>query len=216
MCIHKNSFIPLVIKKTTAAAFLIIVIFCGLIRLCVPVLEDYLVVDKTLPHADALVVMAGEEPIRLPAAARLYKEGKAPKILLTNDGIFSSWSEERQRNLYQVEWAEDNLLKMQVPENAIVKLPYSSSGSIHDALNTRKFALDKGLKSIIIVTSDYHTGRSLWAFERVFQGYHVEIGVSPAKSDVKSESYLRRFMMLSYEMLKLVYYKCRYNPLVTC
>jgi uncharacterized SAM-binding protein YcdF (DUF218 family) len=155
--------------------------------------------------------MAGEEPIRLPAAARLYKEGRAPKILLTNDGIFSSWSEEKQRNLYQVEWAEDNLLKMQVPENAIVKLSYSSNGSIHDALNTRKYVLDKGLKDIIIVTSDYHTRRSLWIFERVFRGYPVKIGVYPAKSEVKSESALRRFMTLSFEMLKLIYYKSRYN-----
>jgi uncharacterized SAM-binding protein YcdF (DUF218 family) len=216
MFIQKNSSNQSAIHKTLAASFLIIVIIWGMILLCVPVLEDFLVVDMPLAHADALVVMAGEEPIRLHAAARLYKEGKAAKILLTNDGIFSSWSEEKQRNLYQVEWAEDNLLKMQVPENAIVKLPYSSSGSIHDALNTRKYVLDKGVKSIIIVTSDYHTGRSLWTFERVFQGYHVKIGVSPAKSDMKSESYLRRFMTLSYELLKIVYYKCRYNPLVTC
>jgi|WetSurMetagenome_2_1015567.scaffolds.fasta_scaffold111356_1 uncharacterized SAM-binding protein YcdF (DUF218 family) len=211
-----HSSIASVIRKTTITAFLTIIFTWGLVRLSVSALEEYLVVSKPLQHADAIVVMAGDTSKRLPTAARLYKEGKANKIVLTNDGVFSSWSEEKQRNLYGVEWAEDNLLKMQVPENAIVKLPYSSSGSIHDALNTRKYALDKGVKSIIIVTSDYHTGRSLWTFERVFQGYHLKIGVSPAKSDVKSESYLRRFMKLSYEMLKLIYYKCRYNPLVTC
>jgi hypothetical protein len=110
-----------------------------------------------------------------------------------------------------VEWAEDDLLKMGVPGKAIVKLSYTSSGSIHDALNTRKYILAKGLKSLVVVTSDYHTRRSLWAFERVFRGYPVKIGVYPAKCEVKSEPYLRRFMILSYEMLKLVYYKCRYN-----
>jgi uncharacterized SAM-binding protein YcdF (DUF218 family) len=209
--IQKNSSIPWGIQKRLTFSLLIIVIISGLIMLCIPVLEDFLVVDRPLPHGDALVVMAGEEPIRLPAAARLYKEGRAPKILLTNDGIFSAWSEEKQRNLYHVEWAEDNLLKMQVPENAIVKLSYSSSGSIHDALNTRKYVLDKGLKDIIIVTSDYHTRRSLWIFERVFRGYPVKIGVYPAKSEVNPESTLRRFMTLSFEMLKLIYYKSRYN-----
>ncbi len=211
MNILKNSSIQSAIQKTLAASLLITVIIWVLIMLCVPVLEDFLVVDRPLPHGDALVVMAGEMPIRLSAAAKLYKEGKAEKILLTNDGVFSAWSEEKQRNLYHVEWAEYHLLKMQVPENAIVKLSYSSSGSIHDALNTRKYVLGNGLKNIIIVTSDYHTRRSLWIFERVFRGYPVKIGVYPAKSEVNPESSLRRFMTLSFEMLKLIYYKSRYN-----
>jgi uncharacterized SAM-binding protein YcdF (DUF218 family) len=215
--IQKSSSIPwgIHIQKCLTFSILLFAIIYGMIRVLVPLLEGFLVVDIPLAHADAIVVMAGEMPIRLPAAASLYKEGKAPKILLTNDGIFSSWSEEKQRNLYQVEWAEENLFKFQIPENAIVNLSYTSSGSIHDALNTRKYVLDKRLKSIIIVTSDYHTRRSLWTFERVFQGYHVKVGVFPARSAEKS-SYLSRFMTLSYEMLKLVYYKCRYNPWVTC
>jgi len=211
MSCRKTASIQSAIQKALAAFSLIIVFIWGLIMLCIPVLEDFLVVDRPLPHGDALVVMAGEEPIRLPAAARLYKEGRAPRILLTNDGIFSSWSEEKQRNLYQVEWAEDNLLKMQVPENAIVKLSYSSNGSIHDALNTRKYVLDKRLKNIIIVTSDYHSRRSLWIFERVFRDHSVKIGVYPAKSEVNLLPNYKRFILLSYELVKLVYYEFRYT-----
>jgi len=194
-----------------------LVIFCLIITVIglsfgigLPFLEEFLIVEKPLQHADALVVMAGEMPIRLPAAAKLYKEGKADKILLTNDGIFSSWSEEKQRNLNQVEWAEEDLQKMGIPTSAMVKLSYSSSGSIYDALNTRRYVLDKRLKSIIIVTSDYHTRRSLWIFERVFQGSPVEIGVYPVRSNVKSVSNLPRFITLSYEMIKYWFYKARY------
>lgn len=210
MSIHKKSFNSSKIKNKAVVGFLIIIIVWGLIRLCVPILEYILIVDRSLPNADALVVMAGEMPIRLPAAANLYKNEKAGRILLTNDGIFSSWSDEKQRNLYQVEWAEETLLKMQVPANAIVKLPYSSSGSIHDALNTRKYVLDNRLKSIIIVTSDYHSRRSIWIFERVFQGYPVEIGVYSIKNTITSTSALEKCKSLLLEAGKFVYYRFRY------
>jgi len=213
MYIHNNLSVSSAIQKTTIAIFLIIVIIWGLTWLSVPVLEDFLVVDRPLQHADALVVMAGEVSIRLPAAARLFKEGKADKILLTNDGVFSAWSEKKQRNLYQVEWAEDELLKMQVPGKAIVKLSYSSSGTIHDALNTRKYLLDNGVKSIIIVTSDYHTRRSLWSFEKVLRGHPVTIGVFPVKSRIISLPYYKKIKYLSQEMIKFVYYKCRYSSI---
>jgi len=156
-------------------------------------------------------VMAGSMSERLPAAALLYKEGRAPKILLTSDGVFSAYSKEKQRNLYQVEWAEEELLKMRIPGSAIVKLSYTSSGSFHDALNTRKYVLDKGLKNIIIVTSDYHSRRSLRIFERIFRGHSVKIGIYPAKSEVNSLPYYKRFILLSYEMVKLVYYEFRYT-----
>ena len=103
------------------------------------------------------------------------------------------------------------MLKMQIPGNAIVKLPYSSSGTIHDALNSRKYILDNNLKKIIIVTSDYHTRRSLWTFERVFAGYPVEIGVYPVTSRVVAMPYLNKFMLLSQEMIKYVYYNFKYG-----
>jgi uncharacterized SAM-binding protein YcdF (DUF218 family) len=182
----------------------------AMISITAPIMEKYLVISKPLKHADALVVMAGETKVRLPAAAGLYKKGVANKILLTNDGIFSAWSVEKQRNLYEVEWAEEDLLKMRIPVKDIVKLPYTSSGSIYDALNAREFILAKELKSIVVVTSDYHTRRSLWTFEQVFRGYPVNIGVYPAKKRAKPEAFFRRFITLSSEMLKLAYYKTKY------
>ncbi len=45
-----------------------------------PIFEGYLVREKPLEKADTIVVMAGEREQRLPAAARLYHEGRAPRI----------------------------------------------------------------------------------------------------------------------------------------
>src|SRR6266446_6628076 len=46
-----------------------------------------LIVDAPLEHADAIAVLSGSAVIRERAqlAARLYKEGRAPKVILTND-----------------------------------------------------------------------------------------------------------------------------------
>jgi len=193
-------------------SLLLAIVFClAIIKTSIPILEKFLVVRKELPHAEALVVMAGSMPERLPVAARLFQEGIAPLILLTNDGTFSAWSPEKHRNLYNIEWAEAELVKMRVPEQAIVKLTYSSSGSIYDALNSRKEMLDKGIKSIVIVTSDYHTRRSLWTFERVLRHYPVQIGTYPAISVVSDSSDIEKFLELGREMIKYIYYTSMYK-----
>lgn len=192
------------------SVFLTLLFMSGLFCWSVPALEKYLIVDKPLPYADALVVMAGSRSERLPAAANLYKKGIAPKILLANDGVFAAWSTEKQRNLFQVEWAELELMQMQVSEKAIVKLQYSSSGTIYDALWSRTIVLKKGFKSIIIVTSDYHTRRSLWTFKRVYKNYPVKIAVYPVRSKVTAMPCYKKFIPLSCELIKYFYYICKY------
>lgn len=199
------------VRKLLVTIPVAVILGWGMIFMSVSALEEFLIVDKPLAHADALVVMAGSQSERLPAAAALYKKGVAHNIYLTNDGVSSAYSMEKQRNLYQVEWAEYELMAMQVPEKAIVKLSHTSSGSIYDALNSRKAILDKGAKSIVIVTSDYHTKRSLWAFERVFRNHAVAIGVCPAKSKIVALPCYQKLLPLSCELLKYCYYRCKYK-----
>lgn len=198
--------------RTHLLSPLLIIVFCfALVKLSIPILENFLIINKPLPRADALVVMAGSTQERLPVAAHLFLAGISPKILLTNDGVLGAWSEEKHRNLYRVEWAEADLKKMRVPEKAIVKLAYSSSGSIYDALNSRKEILGEGYKSIMIVTSDYHTRRSMWSFERVLRGHHVTIGVCPVNSEMNRMSDFIKFLELSREMIKYIYYTFQYS-----
>ena len=200
-------------RKALLSLLLTIVVGLATIQTATPVLENFLIVKRQLPRAEALVVMAGSTVERLPVAARLYREGVAPQIILTNDGIFSAWSAEKNRNLYSIEWSEAELVKIQVPEQAIVKLAYSASGSIHDALNSRREILARGIKSIIIVTSDYHTRRSLWTFQRVLRSYPVAIGIYPAASELSKAPVLSRFLALGCELLKYAYYRVMYNDI---
>jgi uncharacterized SAM-binding protein YcdF (DUF218 family) len=172
-------------------------------------LESVLVVSEPLPKADVMVVMAGGRDVRLPPVAALYKEGVAQRVLLTNDGIFAGWSTKYDRNLYLVEWAREELLEMGVPEDAIVLLRYTASGTIHDALNTRDYVpAHPEISSLLVVTTDYHTRRTLWTFRRVFEGEGTQIGVYPVADP--SQPWWRRACVLFLEFMKYVYYRLRY------
>jgi len=176
------------------------------------VLERCLVVKSPVKKVDAIVVMAGARHERLPTAAELYRQGVAPKILLANDGVKGPWSDKYQKNLYLVEWARESLMQMGVPEDAIVLLDFTKSGSFYDALNTRNYVLadsHPAVRSLLVVTSFYHTRRSLWAFNHVFAGTGVTVGVCPAP---KPSGYKGRYLLImSEEVVKLAYYHVRYG-----
>ena len=178
-------------------------------------LETYLVLEKPITQADAIVVMAGSSTEKLPAAAFLYRQGTAPKIILANDGVFSAWSELFQRNLYEIEWAEQALIQDGIPEQAIVKLPFSESGTYYDAQHTVKYALDNKIASLIIVTSDYHTKRAYWTFNQMAEGQAIELGIYPAyPSELAGEdvlSFYKRAKQLCVEFIKLIYYEIKYG-----
>jgi len=208
---HINVHKQIHIQKLSVLIFIIVILALATIEFGVPLLEAFLIVDRPLTKADALVVMAGSRSERLPAAAKLFKMGTGSRILLTNDGVFSEWSREKQRNLFQVEWAEVELLEMKIPQVAIFKSFYTSSGSIHDALNSRQFVSREGINSIIIVTSDYHTKRSLWTFEQVYRDRDLIIGVYPVRSSLMEMPNYKKIMPLAVEMLKCAYYYCMYS-----
>ena len=158
-------------------------------------------------RADAIVLLAGDYKERAPAAAQIYHAGCAPMILLTNDGVFSGWSAKYGRNLYQVEWSEEDLVRLGVPRNLIIKLPFYGSSTMHDALAVRQYILRHPMRKLILVTSDYHVKRALWTFRKVFSGLPVEISAYPAVPH--SIGMWGR----AVERGKFLYYRIRYGVL---
>ena len=178
--------------------------------LLIPPLERYLVIAPTQQRADALVLMAGSPRERLPTVVRLYQAGWAPIILMANDGNRGAWSQEHQRNLYEVEWAELEMLKQGIPARAIERLPFSASGTMHDARHAIDFARSKGLRSLLVVTVDYHTRRTLWSFQQVAVDESVRLAVYPVTDDKPANISFRRFHTLMVEVIKTLYWRWRY------
>ena len=121
--------------------------------------------------ADAIVVLGGStepalspRPIvemngtgdRVTYAAYLYKEGKAPHLLLS--GGYITWLDERQ-STPAVEMA--SLLEMMgVPAEALW-LEEKSQNTYENALYTHQILTEKGINRIILVTSAMHMPRSV-------------------------------------------------------
>lgn len=192
---------------------LFILLLASLLLTPLDLIRNLCVVHAPLSRADSIVLLAGDFRERAPVAARLYREGTAPLVILTNDGIFSSWSQKYQRNLYNNEWAMELLVELGVPRSAIVHLPFLRSGTIYDGLATREYVHKNGLRRLLLVTSDYHTRRALWTFRKVFCRDPVLIGIVPVASGTHGwlGDHWRMCREIVTEAVKSAYYFVRFE-----
>jgi uncharacterized SAM-binding protein YcdF (DUF218 family) len=177
-----------------------------------------LVVHASVSNADAIVVMSGSATFRERAqhAAKLFHEGRAPRIVLTNDHLKSSWSQEEQRNPYYYERSLDELRRAGVPDDSIAVIMVPIRSTYDEAVVLREYSESNHLRSLLIVTSDYHSRRVFWTFRRVFQGSGKLIGIDPAEPRIESPAagtwWLHRlgWEMVPKEYGKILVYWLRY------
>lgn len=178
----------------------------------------FLIREAPLDKADAIVVLSGSATYRERAheATRLFFEGRAPRILLTNDNHQGAWSSAQQRNLFFYERSLEVLKKSGVPAESIEVLMQPVTSTYEEAELIRDYAQQHGLHSILIVTSAYHSRRALWVFSRVFRDSGVQIGlhaVLPGEQSPPPQTWwlsLRGWNLVPTEYVKMIYYLIRY------
>ena len=132
------------------------------------------IVEDALGKADALVVLSDDNfyADRATRAAELLREGKAPLIVASGRRL--------RPNAGIAELMEHDLIERGVPKEKIVRLPHDADSTKEEAEALLKFAKEKRWRSVIVVTSNYHTRRARYIFRRVFpQG--IEISVASAR-----------------------------------
>ena len=182
------------------------------------VLARSLVVRVPVSKADAIVVMSGSATFRERAqhAATLFNEGRAPRIVLTNDYLQSSWSEQEQRNPYYYERSRDELRSAGVPDDKIAVIMVPITGTYDEVVLLKHYAEANHLSSLLVVTSAYHSRRVLWTFRHVFAGTGKLIGIDPAAPGVETPAvgtwWLHRlgWEMVPKEYVKMLFYWLRY------
>lgn len=147
-----------------------------------PLLATSLIVEKPMDKADAILVLGGSATYieRTRKAADLYKKGLAPRVFLTDDGERAGWSKKEQRNTPYFELAKRALASHGVPAEAIKILPGEVTGTDWEARVLSAEIETSGLRSVLLVTSAYHSRRALWTFERFLAGKDVQIGLAHA------------------------------------
>lgn len=178
-----------------------------------------LIVRAELPRADALVVLSGSGTYleRARGAAKLFSDGRAPRIILTNDNERSGWSSEKQRNPLFLEREADELVRHGVPSERIEVVAQPVSSTYEEAAALRHYVAAHGLRSILVVTSAYHSRRALWALRHVFRTTGVEVGLDAVAAGEQTPSATtwwwsgRGWRMVAGEYLKLAYYWAYYR-----
>lgn len=169
-----------------------------------------LVVERRLEHPDAILSLASHEWERLPAAARLAARYPGARVVITVPPVIS------EVNCHDCGRRLVRLVRMGVDPNQLDALELTVSGTYGEALAARTFARDTGVRTLLIVTSPYHTRRALATFRKVFAGQGVDIGVYPASADSEADpqrwwrtAYDRWYVR--YEWFATAYYVLRYG-----
>ena len=196
---------------------LIFITFLGVWIFLAPFLANFLIVEKPLERADIIWVLGGSSTYieRTHEAAQAYKKGMAAKIFLVNDGVFSGWNQAEQRNIPIYELSKRELIAQGVPDESIEILPKSVEGTKDEADLFVETAQKRNLKSVLLVTSAYHSRRTLWTFQKVGleNNSNIEIGLqSPPTGEQTPSPYFwwlsrRGWMLVGEEIMKnLVYW----------
>jgi len=178
-----------------------------------------LIASADLPNADAIVVLSGSSTYmeRTHKAAELYRQRRAPLVLLTDDHTQGGWSSTLQRNPYFVERATDELIKQGVPVEKIRIIPGTPSSTHEEVLGIKDYASAQGLRSLLVVTSAYHSRRALRSLRQAFAGTQTTIGLDPVPPGWQTPSpgfwwlQLEGWRIVGSELVKLIYYRLMYG-----
>lgn len=153
-----------------------------------PLLADALVVEKPLDKADAIVVLSGAADYaqRAQGGVEAFQLGIAPTVWITDDNQRGGWDDKVEGNPYFIERMRTELTQSGVPSDAVEKLTATVGSTNDEADLVIATAVERNLKGILVVTSDYHSLRALQTFERVVKNRNADIVVGLKRSPTGS------------------------------
>jgi uncharacterized SAM-binding protein YcdF (DUF218 family) len=138
----------------------------------------FLTKEDPLQKADAIAVLAGTSMDRPLEAADLYKDGYAPRIVLTHEMREASYGALAARGVTVPAEADEQreiLVRLGVPADAIVLPMRIHDNTAQEAQTFRELAIKNGWRRIIVVTSKYHLRRAGFAIRREMGGTGVDV-----------------------------------------
>jgi len=145
-----------------------------------------LVVEDRLGRVDAIVVVAGGTPSREAKAAALFREGWAPRIIVSRPVPNSNLRALRALGVRPLDLQGESMLaltKYGVPPDRIVMMAEVSQNTETELETVHDLARRTGYRGVILVTSPEHTRRVKVIWSRKDREDHVEGLVVPAPND---------------------------------
>lgn len=134
-----------------------------------------LIVDDSPQKADAILVLGGEtrKGDRVMHAAGLYQRGLAPLLVLSGTPIGF--------RTHETEVMQRHAESLGVPSDRILVVKHDSDSTREEAGVVVPVLQSRGAKEVILVTSNFHTGRAKRVFEKVAGPAGPRFLASPAR-----------------------------------
>ena len=155
------------------AAVLVLVALAYAVPMGLNALGVALITDDPLHPADAILVLAGDsrEGDRVQHAVGLFKRGLAPLLVLSGTPMgFRTHEADVMRRHAEF---------LGVPSNRILTVKQNTDSTKEEAGVVVSILKRRGLKTVILVTANYHTGRAKRIFERAAGPYGPHFLASP-------------------------------------
>ncbi len=144
------------------------------------------IVNEPTAHADAILVLGDDNfyADRATQAAQLFRQGVAPVVVASGRRLRPSAGVS--------ELMEHDLIERGVPKDKIERLSHDGENTREEAIALERLVTGKSWKSVVVVTSNFHTRRARYIFERVFPpGVTVSV-VSARDGDFDPEHWWER------------------------
>jgi uncharacterized SAM-binding protein YcdF (DUF218 family) len=129
--------------------------------------------EDPLQKADAIFVFAGKYIERPLEAADLYKDGYAPRIVVTRATLDQATFELQRRRVRiptEYDLTAEMLEQVGVPDSALVSPRFIHDNTAEEARTLRELTLQHGWRRVIVVSSKYHLRRVSLAVRRQLRG----------------------------------------------
>jgi len=153
---------------------LFFVIFCAVLYLARhPILRiaaESWIIEDSFDKADALIVLGDDNfyADRATRGAELFREGKAPVIVASGRRL--------RPGAGIAELMEHDLVERGVPRDKIVRFAHDADSTLEEAQAVARLTTERKWRSVIVVTSNFHTRRARYIFRRVFpRGMEVRV-----------------------------------------
>ncbi len=149
---------------------ILLILICIIIIIFNPVILNYfgksLVYERRSNKADLIIVLSGGEDSRIEKAVELYDQKVAPKILMCGGGRFMGD--------YYANFMGEFAHKLGVRRKNII-YEYDSLSTLENAKFSYPIVKDLNTKSVLLITSKYHTKRAYKIFKKYFPDIEVFI-----------------------------------------
>lgn len=186
----------------------------------VPFLTDlgrFLVVDHEPEKSDLIICLAGGNIERGLGTADLFRKGLAPRVFIAREQLPDGYELLMEEGIEYPETIDLMIMLLKncgVPETAILTSEERAGSTIHEATIIRGLVMGEKYRSIILLTSPYHTRRAWLTFRKVFKDTGVRIFMTASKYSGfkpdtwwKERKYVRKVII---EYQKLLFYTVSY------